>query len=130
VTPYVYLARGDVVEARKAATNMGKVSTYHRDLMVACTQAQKPADMDKIAREAELSVMRESDPEGWFHLGELMGYCGQQDVAIRLLKAAIQQNYCAYEALQTDPLLAKLRGTSEFSQLQSVVKKCQHFFLQ
>jgi serine/threonine protein kinase len=130
VTPYVYLARGDVVEARQAATNMGKASTYHRDLMVACTQAQKPADMDKITREAELSVMRESDPEGWFHLGELMGYCGQQDVAIRLLKAAIQQNYCAYEALQTDPLLAKLRGTSEFSQLQSVVKKCQYFLLQ
>jgi serine/threonine protein kinase len=130
VTPYVYLAQGDVVEARKAANNMGKVSTYHRDLMVACTQAQKPADIEKIAREAELSVMRELDPEGWFHLGELMGYCGQRDVAIRLLKAAIQQNYCAYEALQTDPLLAKLRETSEFPQLQSSVKKCQHFLLQ
>jgi len=73
-------------------------------------------------------VMRGPDPEGWFHLGELMGYCGQQDVAIRLLKAAIQQNYCAYEALQTDPLLAKLRGTSEFSELQSEAKKCQHVF--
>ena len=55
-----------------------------------------------------------------------MGYCGQQDAAIRLLRAAIQQNYCAYEALQTDPLLAKLRLTSEFSQLQSTAKKCQH----
>jgi eukaryotic-like serine/threonine-protein kinase len=130
VTPYVYLAQGDVVEAQKAANNIGMASTYHRDLMVACTQAQKPADMDKIAREAELSVMNEPDPEFWFHLGELMGYCGQQDAAIRLLKAAIQQNYCAYEALQTDPLLAKLRGTSEFSQLQSAVKKCQHFLLQ
>ena len=127
VTPYVYLAQGDVAEARKAANNIGKASTYHRDLMVACTQGQKPADMDKIAGEAELSVMREFDPEAWFHLGALMGYCGQQDAAIRLLKAAIQQNYCAYEALQTDPLLTKLRGTSEFSQLQSAVKKCQHF---
>ena len=128
VTPYIYLAQGDVVEARKAATNMGKVSAYHRDMMVACTQAQKPADMEKIAREAELSVMQQPDPEGWFHLGALMGYCGQQDVAMRLLRAAIQQNYCAYEALQTDPLLAKLRGISEFSELLSEAKKCQHVF--
>jgi eukaryotic-like serine/threonine-protein kinase len=126
VTPFVYLARGDVVEARKTANNIGKASTYHRELMLACTQAQKPYDVDRIAREAEVSVMTEPDPEGWFHLGELMGYCGQQDAAMRLLKAAIQQNYCAYGILQTDPLLTKLRGTSEFSELQSAAKKCQH----
>jgi hypothetical protein len=84
--------------------------------------------MEKIAREAELSVMKGPDPEGWFHLGELMGYCGQQDVAMRVLRAAIKQNYCGYEALQTDPLLAKLRGTSEFPELQSQDKKGQHVF--
>jgi hypothetical protein len=46
-------------------------------------------------------------------------YCGRQRetdfvakiVALRLLKSAIEQNYCAYTALQTDPLLVKLRGT-------------------
>jgi tetratricopeptide (TPR) repeat protein len=128
VTPYVYLAQGHVVEARNAATNMGKVSKYHRDLMVACTQAQKPADMEKIAREAELSVMMERDPEAWFHLGELMSYCGQHEAATRLMRGAIEQNYCAYETLQTDPLLVKLRGTSEFSGLQSEAKKCQDVF--
>jgi hypothetical protein len=37
VTPYVYLAQGDVVGARRAANNMGKASTYHRELMLACT---------------------------------------------------------------------------------------------
>jgi hypothetical protein len=34
------LAQGHVVEARKAANNMGKASAYHRELMLACTQEQ------------------------------------------------------------------------------------------
>ena len=45
VTPYIYLAEGNVTEARAAAKNMGKVPTYHRDLMEACTATQRPADM-------------------------------------------------------------------------------------
>ena len=44
VTPYVYLAQGNVVAARKAANNMGKASMYHRELMVACTQEHKPVE--------------------------------------------------------------------------------------
>ena len=130
VSPYVYLAEGNVAEAREGAKNMGNASTYYRELMVACTQAQKPVDMDKIAREAELSVMRESDPEAWYHLGELMAYCEQQDAAIRWLRRAIEANYCAYETLQTDPLLVKLRRTPEFSELQSAAKQCQHVLVQ
>jgi hypothetical protein len=74
--------------------------------------------------------MRETDPEAWYHLGSLMAYCGQKDAAVRLLRGAIQQNFCAYEALQTDPLLLKLRGTPELSELVSVAKRCQHVQVQ
>ena len=124
------VASGDIAEAREGAKNIGQASIYHRDLMMACTQAQRPVEMDKIAREAELSVMREPDPEAWYHLGELMAYCGQKDAAIRLLRAAIERNHCAYETLQTDPLLVKLRGTHDFSELQSAAKQCQHVLVQ
>jgi eukaryotic-like serine/threonine-protein kinase len=130
VMPYVYLAEGNVAEAREGAKNIGKASNYHRELMMACTQAQKPVDMDEIAREAELSVMSEQDPEAWYHLGELMAYCGQKDAAIRLLRGAIENNHCAYETLQTDPLLVKLRGTPDFSELQLAAKQCQHVLVQ
>jgi hypothetical protein len=46
-----------------------------------------------------------------------------------LLNSAIARNYCPYSALQSDPLLAKLRGTPEFSQLLSDAKECQKKFL-
>ena len=58
-----------------------------------------------------------------------MAYCGQKDAALRLLKSAIEQNYCAYTALQNDPLLVKFRGTPEFSELLSTAKQCQNRFL-
>ena len=128
--PYVFLAEGNLAAARESAKSMAKAPTYHRELMTACVAPQRPADIDKIAREAELSVMRDPDPEAWFHLAELMGYCGQQDAAIRLLRRAIEANYCAYETLQTDPLLVKLRRTPEFSELQSAAKQCQHVLVQ
>jgi TolB-like protein len=125
VTPYVYLAAGNVAQARESAKNVAKAPAYHRELLVACTQAQPPADMDRIVREAESSAMMEPDPEAWYHVGALMSYCGQKDTALRLLKAAVQQNYCAYSALLEDPLLKDLRKDTAFNQVLTAGSTCQ-----
>ena len=117
VTPYVHLAAGNAAQARESAKNVAKSASYHRELMVACTQTQRPADLDRIVREAESSTMMEPDPEAWYHVGALMAYCGQKDAALRLLKAAVQQNYCAYSALLEDPLLKELRKDTAFNQV-------------
>jgi eukaryotic-like serine/threonine-protein kinase len=124
-TPYVYLAAGNLAQARESAKNVAKAPFYHRELLVACTQAQRPADMDRIVREAEASVMTEPDPEEWYRVGTLMAYCGQKDAALRLLKAAVQQNYCAYSALLEDPLLKDLRKDTAFNQVLTAGSKCQ-----
>ncbi len=125
VTPYVQLAAGQVAEARESATSVPKAATYHRDLMVACTQAQRPANIDAIARDAESSVMMEPDPEAWYHVGALMAYCGQTEPALRLLKAAVQQNYCAYSALLDDPLVKDLRKQPAFNEVLTAAGNCQ-----
>ena len=78
VISYVYLAEGKVAEAQEAAKGMGTAPLYHRDLMVACTEAQRPVDIDTIAREAELSAMKDTDPEMRFHLGILMAIAGRR----------------------------------------------------
>jgi tetratricopeptide (TPR) repeat protein len=125
VTPYVYLAEGSVPEARAAAKNMAKASIYHRDLMEACTAAQRPPDLAKIVREAESSVMMEPDPEAWYHVAALLAACGQSEPARRLLKAAVQQNYCAYSALLDDPLLKDLRKETAFNEVLTSASNCQ-----
>jgi serine/threonine protein kinase len=125
VTPYVYLAGGKVPEARESVKNVAKTVVYHRELLVACTAAQRPDDMDRIVREAESSVMMEPDPEEWYRIGSLMAYCGQKDAALRLLKAAVQQNYCAYSALLEDPLLKELRKDTAFNEVLTAGSACQ-----
>src|ERR1700734_263064 len=125
VTPYVYLAEGRTSEAREAARGMGRASSYHRDLMIACTATQRPPDFEKIVRESESSVMIEPDPEAWYRIGALMAYCGQKEPSLRLLRAAVQQNYCAYSALLDDPLLKDLRKETAFSEVLTAASACQ-----
>ncbi len=125
VTPYVYLSQGDLANARDTAHNMPKATYYHRDLMLDCLAPQKPADFDKTVRESESSVMMEPDPEAWYHVGALMAYCGQSEPALRLLKAAVQQNYCAYSALLDDPLLKDLRKQEAFNDVLTAAANCQ-----
>jgi eukaryotic-like serine/threonine-protein kinase len=124
-TPYVYLTAGSVAQAREAVKSVAKTPIYHRDLLLACTEAQKPADMDRIVRDEEASVMTEPDPEAWYHVGALMAYCGQKDAALRLLKAAVQQNYCAYSALLEDPMLKSLRKEAAFDEVLTAASACQ-----
>src|SRR5713101_6695037 len=125
VTPYVYLGEGNLASARENAKSMGKASTYHRELMAACVAPQRPADMDKIVRETESSVMTEPDPEAWYHVGALMAFCGQKQPALRLLKRAVEQNYCAYSALLSDPLLKELRKETAFNEVLTAASECQ-----
>jgi eukaryotic-like serine/threonine-protein kinase len=125
VTPYVYLAEGKVNDARESAKSMPKAPFYHRELMMACVAPQKPADLDKTVRETESAVMMEPDPEAWYHIGALMAYCGQKEPALRLLKAAVQQNYCAYAALLDDPLLKDLRKQTAFDEVLTAAGSCQ-----
>ncbi|MGO9083906.1 MAG: protein kinase domain-containing protein [Candidatus Sulfotelmatobacter sp.] len=125
VTPYIYLAEGNVAEARAAAKNMGKASSYHRELMEACTAAPRPPDLARIVRETEASVAAEADAEAWYHVGSLMAACGQNEPALRLLKAAVQQNYCAYSALLDDPLLKDLRKDTAFNAVLTAASNCQ-----
>jgi TolB-like protein len=125
VTPYVYLAAGNLPQAREAAKNVAQSPAFHRDLLIACTQAQHPADLDKIVQQSETEVMTEPDPEAWYHVGALLAYCGQDQAALRLLKAAVQQNYCAYSALLGDPLLKNLRKETAFNEVLTAASECQ-----
>ena len=99
-----------------------------RKLLVACLTPASPAELNQVARQVENDVSKNPDPEVSYAIGALVAYCGQNDSAFHLLKSAMDRNYCATDALQFDPLLAKLRGTPEFGQLVSAAKACQDRF--
>jgi hypothetical protein len=77
---------------------------------------------------AETETPTETDSEASYEKGAIFAYCGK-NAAFHVLGIAIEHNYCAYTALQTDPLLAKLRGSTEFNKLLTAAKECQNRFL-
>ena len=88
-----------------------------------------PAELDQEVRAATPGFLADPDPENRYWDATLMAACGKQDIAVRLLKSAIDGHYCAYTALQSDPLMATLRGDPEFNQLLAAAKNCQSNFV-
>jgi serine/threonine protein kinase/predicted negative regulator of RcsB-dependent stress response len=128
-TGAILLGQGKLAEARQAIQGASQSPLMGRDLIQACIDPPRSAQCDKAAQKIEATALAGADIEPLYSVGALLSYCEQKDAALRLLKKAVEQNYCAYTALQTDPLLVKLRGTSEFTALLSSAKQCQSKFL-
>jgi len=124
-TPSILLREGKIPEAREAVKRMPSAARYHRDLLESCLQLRPAADLDRMAHDAETSLPTEPDPETWYYQGALFAYCGKKQAALHLLQSAIEQNYCSYENLLSDPLLAKLRTDTGFDKVLSSARGCQ-----
>ena len=72
--------------------------------------------------------MGEEDPFSKYALAAWDSFCNEPEHANRELRLAIEQNYCAYPQMETDPLLTSLRTRPEFAQLRSLGIACQQRF--
>ena len=97
-------------------------------LFLACLDHNAEPEWNRLAHQRESEWLADPDPENQYFFGAFMTFCGEKEIGLRLLKTSIQKGYCATSALQTDPFLAKLRGTPEFDQLVSAAKACQDKF--
>ena len=126
--PLHYDRPGNRAEARASAEKIAADDPF-RDIVFACFAPSSPVQLEKEVRAASPGFFADPDPENRYWDATLMAACGQPDIAVRLLKSAIAGRYCAYTALQKDPLLATLRSTPEFAQLLSAAKECEDKFL-
>jgi hypothetical protein len=106
---------------------MSKGPPWFGDILQQCLN--HPAEAPAMARESATALSAERDPEMKYYLASTLAFCGQREMAIALLRSAIEQNYCASSALQADPLWSRVRGTPEFAELQSMANQCQERFL-
>ena len=126
---YIFLREGKLAEARASIQRTSANPRMGRDLLQACLGPSRNSALDEISQKAEAAALAGTDPEPRYVVGSVLAYCDRNDAALRLLNSAVEHNYCAYTALQTDSLLAKLRGTPEFTNLLSAAKECQNRFL-
>ncbi|HXZ28560.1 MAG TPA: protein kinase [Terriglobales bacterium] len=91
----------------------------------ACINHRGSAELDSAA--ASLVDAHDSEPSYW--LGGELAFCGRRGAALRMLRDAIARGYCAYPALDRDPVLASLRALPSFAEIRSQAMQCQKNFL-
>ena len=128
VTPAVLLRAGKFDEARVAAHEMNNNDTWFGKILQACLDGRPASEMNLMVANNEKALLGQLDPEFRYHQGALMAYCGQMDIATKLIKSAIQQNYCSAEALQKDPALENYRKYSDYAALVASAQECQYRF--
>jgi TolB-like protein len=125
VTPSILLREGKMSEAREAVTKVLPTPRYHRDLLEAVVGIRPSSELDRMARESTTLVAAGEDPETSYQQGSELAIAGKKDAALHLLRMAIEQNYCAYSALENDPALDKVRASPEFAELLKAARFCQ-----
>jgi TolB-like protein/tRNA A-37 threonylcarbamoyl transferase component Bud32 len=121
------MREGKMTEARNVARGLGR-DIFSRAVL-ACLEDRPRAEVDSLAaaEETALIVIRDSEPK-YFAAGDF-ARCGYPDLALRLLRRAVEQNYCAYPAMDKDPLFASIRSTPEFAEIRKMGMACQQRFI-
>jgi serine/threonine protein kinase/Tfp pilus assembly protein PilF len=123
--PSLLLREGKIAEAREAVKKMPTTPRYHRDLLEASVGLRSVSELDRMAKEAETSQPSEPDPENAYYQGSIFAYDGKDAAALHMFTLAIEENYCAYSNLLSDPLLKKLRSEPDFNKVLTAASDCQ-----
>jgi hypothetical protein len=81
--------------------------------------------LDRLAKDAEVSQPSEPDPENAYYQGSIYAFDGKNVAALHMFTMAIEENYCAYSNLLSDPLLTKLRSDPQFNMVLTAASDCQ-----
>ena len=127
----IFLREGKPDEALQELKGLPPTPLYGQPLLEPCLQHRPPgvAAASASVQELRSGLMADDDPGPKYLIAAWDSMCGQTDLSFRELHKAIEQNYCAYPQMETDPLLANLRATPKFEELRSMGMSCQQRFL-
>ena len=93
-------------------------------MLLACAAHAEPAEIKAMASKVEVS----DDPEMNYLFAGHLAYCGQDEAALKMLKIAIERNYCSWPAVDKDPLFEGIRGNAQFKRLRLAGMACHNAF--
>jgi len=94
-------------------------------MLLACAQHEPESQIKALTA----GVETDDDPEvNYFFAGHL-AYCGQTNESFRLLKLAIDANYCSYPAMDLDPFFDKIRTAPGFASVRVAAIACHENFV-
>jgi DNA-binding winged helix-turn-helix (wHTH) protein/TolB-like protein len=120
----VLLREGKTQEAIK----IGPPQIPHWDsykMLLACAQHEPDPQIKALAAGVEV----DDDPEVNYFFAAHLAYCGQTNESFRLLKLAIDANYCSYPAMDLDPFFDKIRTAPGFANVRAAAIACHENFV-
>jgi len=129
LTATLLMREGKLADARDVVQRLSDNPFYERNFLDACLRGSLGSQLDRLSLDVEPALSGVPDPEPRYYSGASLVFCRQPRIGWRLIEEAIQKNYCAYETLQNDPLLAKSRQTPEFRRALSEAVACHDRFL-
>jgi eukaryotic-like serine/threonine-protein kinase len=124
----VLMRQGKTVEAQRAVEKMTDNGMWMRGLLQACLTQSRATEIHRLAQLSESELLPEQDSELKYYQGAVLAACGEKQAAFDFLRKAVSENYCARQALQSDPLLANVREDAEFRQIVQQATECQEKF--
>jgi TolB-like protein/Tfp pilus assembly protein PilF len=128
VTGEILIRQGKMDEALKSFTSRSVSPGAPLDPVLAFLQHRPASEIAAIMQKNAAMTMANRDPEPKYLRATSAAFTGQRDAALRLLRRAVEQNYCSYPALDNDPLFASIRNTAEFAAIRSVGIECEKKF--
>jgi TolB-like protein/predicted Ser/Thr protein kinase/cytochrome c-type biogenesis protein CcmH/NrfG len=118
-----YLREGNVAQAKEIAAKL------KNSQIVWCLSGSSAPNQSALDRQLEAAILADPDPEPHYVVAQDFLFCGDKEIAMEMIKSAIDSHFCAYAGLENDSAWAKLRGTPEFAELVAEAKKCRDDFM-
>ena len=113
------MRQGKLDEALKTYESRPGATDKLSSPVVAVLEHRPSSEIAARALKGEAGAMANRDPEPKYLGAALDAFSGQGDVALRMLRRAVEQNYCGYPAMDSDPLFASIRNTPEFAAIRT-----------
>ena len=102
---------------------------FHTRALELCYAKPRPPGADQLIDQALKDIASFKDPEPRFSQAVHYNACRGNAFTATLMKGAIADDYCGYETLEVDPLLAEFRKSPQYPAILGQAKQCQEQFL-
>ena len=125
----ILVFRGKTADGVQALQSLPQNTDSQLAIRAAILQRPPSAELDTLEGLEEKQLVGIRDPEIKYGVGRDLAYVGRMHSAIRYLRLASEQNYCAYPRMDVDPLLPEFRKLPEYSAVRAEGQACQQRFL-
>jgi eukaryotic-like serine/threonine-protein kinase len=94
-----------------------------------CLERRPPSAPAQISADLRRQIFETRDSEPKYNIAATAAFCGDRESALQILRRGIEQNFCSYPSMDTDPLLASIRSTPEFAEIRKMAIACQERFV-